>query len=220
MEILTDAGVLARPRCRSSRRRVRKFPIVLEARQHAPHLLDARRIHPGVNNAGRLAAVGKHVTPWIDHERVAVRRAIAGMFTAHRGREDEARVLDRACLEERVPVRLAGDALERRGDREIPGAGPRERAIELWEAQVVAHRQAELAPGRIGDDRMRAGTIRGGLADRLAVGQHAIEHMDLVVGRDDPTVRIEEIGTVGDAVAVRAQRERSHEQPHTAFAGE
>ena len=76
-----------------------------------------------VNDAGGLAAVGEHLAPRIDDERVAVRRAVAGMLAAHRGREDEARVLDRARLEQRVPVHFAGRALKRGRNREIQRAG-------------------------------------------------------------------------------------------------
>ena len=61
--------------------------------------VDARGIDVGVDDARRFAAVGEHFAPRIDDQRMAVGRAVARVLAAHRRREHEARVLDRARLE-------------------------------------------------------------------------------------------------------------------------
>src|SRR4051812_46735822 len=108
--------------------------------------MHARRIDVGVYDARRFTAVGEHLAPRIDDQRMAVGRAVTRMLTAHRGRKEEARVLYRAGFEQRVPVDLACGALEGRGDREVDRARFRERPVKLREAQVVADAQADRAP--------------------------------------------------------------------------
>ena len=64
-------------------------------------------------------------------------------------------------------------------------AGFGQRAVERREAQVVADREAEPAPRQVGTHRELARPVAARLAIALAVGEIDVEHVDLVVARDD-----------------------------------
>src|SRR5207253_1636251 len=88
-----------------------------------------------------------HATPRIDQHRIAMRAAAVAMGAALCRGEDVALVLDRPRAQQHFPVRLACHGGEGRGyddQRTIA-----ERAVELGKPQVVAHRQADAAAGRI-----------------------------------------------------------------------
>src|SRR5215510_9776390 len=116
---------------------------------------------------------------------MAESRAPVLMQTALGGREHVAAILDGARTDQDVPVGLAGLLGERRRDRDEGGSGLRERAIERWEAQVVADREAQAAPRQIGRHRRLAGLEAVRFAIALAAREVDVKHMNLVVARDD-----------------------------------
>ncbi len=89
------------------------------------------------------------------------------------------------ALQQHVPVRLAGLAGEGRGNGQEIGARLRQGPIQVWEAQVVAHRQPQRSPGQVGEHGAIAGLIVLRLAVGLAARQLHVEHVDLVEARLD-----------------------------------
>ena len=95
-------------------------------------------------------------------------------------------------------------------------------AIEMREAQIVAHRHPEDAPRRLGQDRAAARAEGVALAVAFAAGEIDIEHVDLVVAGDDRAAGIDEIGAVGEApfafrrsgFARQVDGERADQQPN------
>src|SRR5262245_18256094 len=104
---------------------------------------------------------------------------------ALRGGENEAAVLDGAGALQHMPMRLTGLARKGRWHGEKRRAGFREATIERGKAQVVADGEAEAAPGQVGDDAIIARAIIARLAIALAAGKIDVEHMDLVVAREN-----------------------------------
>ena len=78
-----------------------------------------------------------------------------------------------------------------------------ERAVEMREAHVVAHRHAERAPGQRRRHRALARAIGRRLAIALAARQIDVEHMDLVVARAQRAVGRDQAGPVGEASVLR-----------------
>ena len=128
---------------------------------------------------------------------------------ALRGREHERRVLDRAGAQQHVPVRLAGLLGEGRRAREEGRAGLGQRPVQRREAQVVADRQAEPAPGQVGDHGLLARPVAARLAVALAAGEIDVEHVDLVVAGDDLALRIDQERAVGGALRRNLDGERA-----------
>src|SRR4029450_4243082 len=118
--------------------------------------------------------------------------APALMLAALRGREHETTVLDGARANEHMPVRFAGLAGKRRWNADEGCAVFRQRAVERWEAQVVAHGQSEPTPRQVGDDADLGRPVAARLPIALAFRQVDVEHMDLVVARDDLALRIDQ----------------------------
>src|SRR5207237_7765654 len=99
--------------------------------------------------------------------------------------EHERAVFNGACAHQNVPVRLAGLPGEGRRDSKECGAGFGKCAIERRKAQVVADGKPKPPPRQIGQYREVARTIAARLAIALAALEVDIEHVDLVVTRDD-----------------------------------
>ncbi len=144
------------------------------------------------------------------------------MLAPLRRREDEAAILDGARAHQHMPMGAAGRHREGRRDRQEIGAGLRQGAIELREAQVVAHGHAEHAPGQCGEHRRLAGTERVRFAVALAAGELDIEHVDLVVALRDRAVGGDEEGSVGEPLVaiLAAHHRRSQQQPGAGLARE
>ena len=114
---------------------------------------------------------------------------------------------------------------DRRHGQKI-GAGLRQRAVEMREAHIVAHGHAEPAPRRLGDDRMPAGTVGVALAVAFAARQVDVEHVDLVVARDDRAARVDQKRAVRQPVllrgslrlAGRVDDQRTEQQPRPGLA--
>ena len=164
------------------------------------------------DHAGLGAALGDDAAPRIDHQRMAEGLAAVLVLAALRGREHVAAVLDGAGAHQHVPVRLAGLPGEGRRDGEERGAGLGQRPVERGKAQVVADRQAEPAPRQVVQHRELAGPVASRLAIALAVGEIDVEHVDLVVARDDLAVRVDQERAVGRLVGGRLDRERADVQ--------
>src|SRR6266581_9765669 len=116
---------------------------------------------------------------------MAESRASVLVQAALRSGEYIAAVLDGARPDQDVPVGLAGLLGKRCRNGDEGGPGLRERAIERGKAQVVADRQPQPAPWQIGRDRGLAGLEAVRLAIALATGEVDVEHVDLVVARND-----------------------------------
>ena len=95
-----------------------------------------------------------------------------------------------------MPVRSTGRRRERRGHEDQRKIA--ETAIELREADVVAHREADAAARQLDRDGLGAGFDRAPLVVALVVTGEG-EQVDLVVARDTPAV-----GTVDEARAAHA----------------
>src|ERR1700738_1030856 len=95
-----------------------------------------------------------------------------------------------------MPMGAARRHREDRRDRQKIGTGLGERTIEVRQGHIVATAHAEAAPRRLGDDSAAAGPVRVALAVALAAGEVDIEHMYLVVARDDGTARIDKERTI------------------------
>src|SRR5258707_11712307 len=112
------------------------------------------------------------------------------------GCEDVAAVLDGARADQHMPVRLAGLLGKSGRDRDERGTGLRQRAVERRETQVVADRQAEPAPGQVGHDGAFARTETARLPIALATREIDVEHVDLVVARDDLARAVDQVGPI------------------------
>jgi hypothetical protein len=117
-------------------------------------------------------------------------------------------------------VRLAGLAREGGGNGEHIGSGLGQRAVEMREAQVIAHGQAEPAPGQVGDDASVARLVVLRLAVALAARQLDVEHVDLVEAGDDYALRREQQRAVGDLARGEQDRHRADVQPDAELARE
>ena len=71
-------------------------PAVLQRRHGLARGLDLRRIDPGQENAGLNAALGEHLAPGRNDQRVALGLALGLMHAALGGGEHEAAILDGA----------------------------------------------------------------------------------------------------------------------------
>ena len=131
------------------------------------------------------------------------------MVAALRRREHERAVLDRACAHQYVPVRLAGLPGKRRRDREERRACFREGAVERREAQVITDGKAKPAPREVGDDAKFARAIAARLAIAFAAFEIDVEHVDLVVARDDLAAPVDQEGAVCGLVGRHLDGERA-----------
>src|SRR6476660_4264052 len=129
------------------------------------------------------------------------------MFTALCGGKYETAVFDGPRPHENVPVCFAGLLGECGRDRQhgCPGFG--ECAIERGKAQVVANGKTQAAPREICQHRQFAGAVVARLAITLAACKVDVEHMNLVVAREDVTLRVDQERTVGSAVCLNLDRE-------------
>src|SRR5262249_28131570 len=118
------------------------------------------------------------------------------VVAAVRGRQHEGAVRDRASASEYMPMCFAGLPGEGRGDGEKRASGLGERAIERGEAQIVADRESEPSPRQVGGDADFARSVIARLAVTLATAEFDVEHVDLVVARDDVALGIDEKGAV------------------------
>src|SRR6185437_7541448 len=110
-------------------------------------------------------------------------------------------------------VRLAGLLREGGGDRQEGRAAFGKRAVERREAQVVADAEAEATPRQVCRDRDLARTIVTRLAIAFAAREIDVEHVDLVVARDDLALRIDQQRTVHRLVWRHLERQRAGMDP-------
>ena len=106
-------------------------------------------------------------------------------------------------------MRLTGLSREggRHGEKRCAAFG--KRAIQRRKTHVVADRQADAAPGQVGDHGGFARLIIGGFAVALAARQIDVEHVDLVVACDHRAVRSDQERAVDRPLGRRAQRQRA-----------
>src|SRR4051812_35303709 len=131
------------------------------------------------------------------------------MASTLRGRKDERRVFDGARAHQHGPMRLPGLPSEGRRNRDERCAGIRQCPVQHRKSQVVADRQAEPAPRQVGDDGALARLIAARLAVALAAGEIDVEHMDLVVARDDLALWIDYERAVGGTLRRDLDRQRT-----------
>jgi hypothetical protein len=91
--------------------------------------------------------------------------------------------------------------------------GFRQCTVQRREAQVVADRNAEAAPWQVMHDGELARPEIVRFAVALAVGEIDVEHVDLVVARDNLAARIDQEGAVGRLVGRYLYGQRSDVQP-------
>src|SRR5215216_5750554 len=107
------------------------------------------------------------------------------------GREHEGGILDRPCAHQHVPMRLAGLPGEGGRNGDEGGAGLGKRPMQQWKTQIVADSQAETSPQQIGDDGALTRLVATRLAVALTAGKIDIEHVNLVVARENLAARID-----------------------------
>ena len=141
---------LSTPRPRAAIRRVTSVGpavgarhAVGEARQLLAHLVLAREVEVGGDEALLVGRAREHLAPRVDDHRAAEALLVGRVRADLVGGDDERLVLDRARAHEDLPVRLAGDLGERGRQRDHARAADREDPEQLGEAQVVADGQAE-----------------------------------------------------------------------------
>src|SRR6266576_5330761 len=144
-------------------------PAVLQRRHRPARGLDLRRIDLRQENAGLYAALGEHLAPGRNDQRVAIGLALVLMHATLGCGEHEAAVLDGAGAQQGVPMRLAGLSGKGGGLGEERGAAFGERAIQRRKPYVVADRQPDPAPGQVGYHGGFAGLIGGGFTGALAM---------------------------------------------------
>src|ERR1044071_3382069 len=105
-------------------------------------------------------------------------------------RKYKAAVFNSAAANEHMPMRFAGLLRKCRRDRQHGCAGFGERAVECRETQVITNGQAESAPRQVGQDRQLTRPVIARLAIALTAREVHVEHMDLVVPREDVALRI------------------------------
>jgi hypothetical protein len=158
----------------------------------------------------------------VDDHRVAVGLAVAVVQPALRRGDDEREVLDRPRPQQRFPVRATGRARECRRHAQDLGSLRNEVAVELGEAQIVAHGESQPARRGVDDDGLRARLRVGRLAVALAPARQVdVEEMDLVVARGAPALGVvDDAGVRGTRVALDRDRLRARDDPEAEFAGE
>ena len=116
-----------------------------------------------------------------------------------------------------MPVRLAGLAGEGRRQGQHLCAGKRLCSEELRKAQIVTDRKTKPCIAEIGNNRLASRLIGRGFAPALALVEIDIEHMDLVVGGDQRTIRPEQKGAVGNLAVVARNRGRADVKVNAQF---
>lgn len=116
-----------------------------QRRQLAAHFGDFSWIDFADHDAFTLGQIGKNFTPGVDQKAVPPGSAAVFMLSALSGGEHITLVLHRTGAQQQFPMRAAGGVSESgRHDQKIDHA---QSAKEFGEAQVVADRQPDLAPG-------------------------------------------------------------------------
>src|SRR4051794_7928165 len=116
-----------------------------------PRNSDSIGIDIGRNHAGLSSCFSEHFAPRPYEHRVTISLAAIRVHATLCRRDHKGSALDRASSQQDIPVRLARGFGEGTWHREEGTARLREPAIELREAQIVADRQANSAPWKIGD---------------------------------------------------------------------
>src|SRR5690349_19420526 len=97
----------------------------------------------------------QHAAPIIDDQTVAVSLATARMKSRLSGSHHVAEILDGSRAHERLPVRAARWARERRGYCQNLRACCREAPEQLWKSDIVANRQSETSDRRVNNHCLR-----------------------------------------------------------------
>src|SRR5262249_30496380 len=134
------------------------------------------------------------------------------VLAALRGRQHEGAVLDRAGAIKHVPMCFAGLLGEGRGDGEKRTSGLGERAIKRGEAQIVADRESESSPRQVGRHADFTRPIVARLAITLAAAEFDVEHVNLVIARDDVALAVDQERTVRRLFGQQLDGERADMQ--------
>ena len=184
-----------------------------QCRQLQPHLGDARCVHLTQHHALTLGEHAHHLAPGVDQLAVAPGAPAVRVRAALRRGEHITLVLDGACAQQQVPVRAAGGVGEGRGRDDEVARRLHQRAVELGETQVVAHRQTPTQRTGLQCHHLRAGLQHTAFVIALApvvVG----EEVHLVVARQRHAVGA--VAAAGDEHARwvgAAQWQRAADEP-------
>src|SRR6516162_2187748 len=118
------------------------------------------------------------------------------VLTRLRGCKDKAAILDRSRAQQHAPMGVAGRHGKDRGNRQKIGTGLRQRTIKVRKTYIIANAHAEPAPRDLDDDGAVARPVGVAFPIAFTAWQIDIEHVDLIVARDDPAGRIDKKGPV------------------------
>src|SRR4029078_8686917 len=109
-------------------------------------------------------------------------------------------VFNGTAADEDMPRAFAALFCESRRNCQHGCASFGERTVKRGKAQVIANGQTEAAPRQGSQHPQLTRTVIAGFAIALAARKVDVEHVDLVVTRQDVALRIDQEGTVGGAV--------------------
>src|SRR5512139_4072097 len=105
-------------------------------------------------------------------------------------RKYKAAVFNGAASDENMPMGFAGLFCKGRWNCQHGCASFGECAVKRRKAQVIANGQTEAAPRQVGQHRELARTVIARLAIALAARQVDVEHVNLVIARENVALRI------------------------------
>jgi len=140
-----------------------------------------------------LILLRQYAPPGVDNRRVAISLPWPRMHPALGGRQQITLGLDGPCANQHIPMGGAGDRGEGRGRGNQFSPRRAQLAVQLREAQVVTHRQAQAADRRIRHHNVAPESIVIGFTIATARVRHVdIEQMQLVVAGDDLAMLIDQ----------------------------
>lgn len=128
--------------------------------------------------------------------------------------------LNRSCAQQNIPVGGPCWTGECRWDGEYLSASSRQPEIQVGKPHIVTDRHANTRDWRFDQRRRRPGAIAVRLAILFIRRGNRVEHVDLVVSRQNRPFRPDQEGAVAKSTIVRAfDRERSDQKPYAAIRG-
>ena len=117
-------------------------------------------------------------------------------------------------------MRLASRLREGGRDRDDRSASAGKRPKELGKTNIVANRQSEPRPRKIGNHRLGSRMVEFRFPIALAIAEIDIIHVDLVVARENDAIGRDQEGAIGDAVVAELDRHRTDMEMDGEFGGQ